>query len=91
MKLATDTPAVITTPDIVETSLSSLRGDMRRYSFLHVVLAVSAGLAIMLANGPASAKTVAECKQEYAANRKAIEARARIQRLHRSVPSKWRV
>ncbi len=46
-----------------------------RGSFFHVTLAGSLAFATMLASGPASAKTAAECKQEYASNKKAIEAR----------------
>ena len=46
-----------------------------RYSFLHVVLAAVLASAIVSVSGPASAKTMAECKQEYAANKSAIEAR----------------
>ncbi len=46
-----------------------------RDSFFHVTLAASLAFATMLVSGPASAKTAAECKQEYAANKNAIEAR----------------
>jgi hypothetical protein len=51
-----------------------------RYSFLHVASAASLIFAIMLVSGLASAKTVAECKQEYAANKNAIAARGQKQK-----------
>jgi hypothetical protein len=51
-----------------------------RYSFLPVASAASLALAGLLVSGPASAKTNAECKQEYAANKNAIAARGQKQK-----------
>lgn len=51
-----------------------------RISTIGMACAASLGLAILLINTSASAKTAAECKQEYAANKNAIEARGQKQK-----------
>ena len=51
-----------------------------RNSFFHLTLAVLLSVATMFANEAASAKTLAECKQQYDVNKKSIEARGQKQK-----------